>query len=161
MVKAFVTKSLYFSNNLGGKWHTFLNAISYIFYLPYTLSYADVKELLKNKDTTTHEYLSGFIEYLSIGLNNIINIYNPETIVLNSEILRFYPNAIQEIEHHLKSTVIQYRKIVLSQLGNKSAAMGACASGISCFFDVSDLSLPGAEKYINEQTKPHKETLNI
>ena len=106
-----------------------------------SLSYADVQQLLEQKDPITLEYFKEFIMYLTIGLNNIINIYNPEVIVLNSDMLKMYPNAIKEIESNLKSSVSQYREIVLSKLGNKACVLGACALGIKRFLEIPELYL--------------------
>ena len=39
-----------------------------------------------------------FIKYLAIGLNNMINLLNPETLVLNSELLKLYPDAENKIK---------------------------------------------------------------
>ena len=89
-----------------------------------------------------------YIIDLSIGLNNIINIYNPETLVLTSELLKMYPNAVDEIKSNLNSTVSQYRDLVISELGNKSCAMGACALAIQRFLEVPELILTMPENSI-------------
>jgi len=106
-----------------------------------SLSIADVKDLVNQNDDNIDECFEKLFRHLATGLNNIINLYNPETIVLTSEILPLYPNAVEKIEEHLTSTMIDYREIVLSGLGNKSAVMGACALGIKRFFDISELTL--------------------
>src|SRR5690625_6197209 len=77
------------------------------------LNYEDVQQLITKKDPITHSHLQQFIKDLSIGLNNIINLYNPETLVLNSEILKMYPHTVEEIKNNLVSTVSHYREIVL------------------------------------------------
>src|SRR5690625_1311523 len=105
------------------------------------LTYEDVQQLITKKDPITHSHLQQFIKDLSIGLNNIINLYNPETLVLNSEILSMYPNAVEEIKNNLVSTVSHYREIVLSELGNQSCVMGACALAIQRFLEVPELRL--------------------
>ncbi|WP_156291825.1 ROK family transcriptional regulator [Oceanobacillus salinisoli] len=101
----------------------------------------DVKQLITKQDPTTMELLNDFIRYLSIGLNNIINLYNPETIVLNSEVLKIYPNAVNQIKNNLTSSVSQYREIVLSDLGNKACILGACSYAIQRFLEVPEIVL--------------------
>jgi len=122
-----------------------------------SLSNNEVRDLITNQDPTVIEYLDQFFEYLAIGLNNTINLYNPETIVLNSEILRFYPNAIEKIEQHLQSSMIHYREIVLSQLGRKSGVLGACMVGISNFLDVTELTLSNST---NDNAELNEETVH-
>ena len=82
-----------------------------------------------------------YIIDVSVGLNNIINIYNPETLVLTSELLKLYPNAVDEIKSNLNSTVSQYGDLFISDLGNKSCVMGACALAIQRFLEVPELIL--------------------
>ncbi|MFC4025628.1 ROK family protein [Oceanobacillus longus] len=104
--------------------------------------------LVNEKHPIVYEEMEIFIKYLSIGLNNIINLYNPETIVLNSEVLQAYPNVIEKIKGNLVSSVSQYGEIVLSKLGKDACIMGACAIAIQNFFEVPELIFSDSEKHI-------------
>lgn len=53
------------------------------------LTYEDIRLWIAERDSTTMQQLEQFIKYLSVGLNNVINLYNPETVVLNNEALTF------------------------------------------------------------------------
>ncbi|GAB3045819.1 ROK family protein [Virgibacillus ainsalahensis] len=117
------------------------------------VTYEDFEELIATKNVITSQHMEQYIAYLSIGLNNIINIYNPETIVLNSRILQLYPNAIEGIKSNLVSSVSQYREIVLSDLGYKSCVMGACALAIKRFLEVPSLFLNLTEDHIPSNGK--------
>ena len=103
------------------------------------LTHKDVQTMIVKQDPIINEYIDQFIKYLSIGLNNIINLYNPESLVLNSELLRLYPNAIQKIESNLTSSMSNYHELTISELGNKACVMGACALAIQRFLDVPEL----------------------
>ncbi|ASN06710.1 ROK family transcriptional regulator [Virgibacillus necropolis] len=105
------------------------------------LTYQDVETLIIEQDPIAEKHLKKFISYLSIGINNIINLYNPETLVLNSEILQMYPNTIDKIKNNLTSSVSQYRELVISDLGNKACVLGACALAIQRFLEVPELIL--------------------
>ncbi|MBO1910814.1 ROK family protein, partial [Microvirga sp. 3-52] len=61
------------------------------------LTYKDVQNLIAKNDPSTIALIENFIVDLSTGLNNIINMYNPETLVLTSEILKMYPDSIEKI----------------------------------------------------------------
>ncbi|MCQ6275646.1 ROK family transcriptional regulator [Bacillus sp. V3B] len=106
----------------------------------------DVQKLLELEDSMTIEQLEDFTISISIGLNNIINLYNPETIVINSEILTMLPHAVEKIQSHLHSSVSQYSEIVLSELGNSACTMGACALAIQYFLEVPELMLRAQTK---------------
>ncbi|WP_339230522.1 ROK family protein [Oceanobacillus sp. FSL K6-2867] len=109
------------------------------------LTHKDLKQLIAEKDPTTCEEMKTFISYVSIGLNNMINSYNPETIVLNSELLYLFPNAIDEIEKNLQSSVSVYRQIVLSDLGRNAIVLGACALGIQNFLEVQEVTFKSGD----------------
>lgn len=103
-----------------------------------------VKNILKNQVLLRSKYrscLDSFVKNLALGLNNIINVANPEILILNSRILSVYPNILEEIKDNLKSSVTQCDKFVISNLGDKACAMGAYALGIRDFLDVREIYL--------------------
>lgn len=112
------------------------------------LSYEDVESWLAAKDPVIIRKIDEFFEFLAIGLNNIINLYNPETIVLNSQVLKMYPGAIDRINNLLKSSVSQYRELKLSDLGKDACAMGACALAIKSFLKVPELRLDLSKNHL-------------
>ena len=105
------------------------------------MTYEDVRNLIIRQDPSTLEQMEQFIKYLAIGLNNIINLLNPETLVLNSELLKLYPDAENKIKSHLTSSVSHFSELVISELGKKACVMGACALAIKNFLEIPDLSL--------------------
>lgn len=103
------------------------------------LSYDRLQQLINEQDPTTCAIIEQYIVDLSTGLNNIINLYNPETLILSSEVLKMYPNAIEKIQNNLHSTVSQYGSLALSNIGHQSCSMGACALALQDFFEVSEI----------------------
>ena len=99
------------------------------------------RNLITENDPTTITLIEQFIVDLSTGLNNVINMYNPETLVLTSEILKMYPDSIEKIKSNFKSTVSKYGSLEISDLGNKSCSIGACALAIQRFLEVPELLL--------------------
>lgn len=105
------------------------------------ITHDDVRILINEQNPIILELMDEYIVNLSAGLNNVINIYNPETLILASEILTLYPNAIEDIKNNLHSNISQYRDLVISDLGKRSCVMGACALAIQRFLDVPKLIL--------------------
>ncbi|CAM3620459.1 ROK family protein [Cytobacillus oceanisediminis] len=105
------------------------------------LQHGEIQQWIAAKETITCSLLEDYIKFLSIGVNNIINLYNPEILVLNSELLRLYPDAITEIKSLLSSSVGHCREIELSHYGKQACIMGACALAIKNFLGVSELRL--------------------
>ncbi|GAA4067213.1 ROK family transcriptional regulator [Amphibacillus indicireducens] len=110
-----------------------------------SISYEDIQQLIDDQHQKTLNHFNHFINFLSIGINNIINIFNPDIFVLTSKLLSIYPDSVNEIEEKLQSSVSQYGKIVLSNLDNHSCVMGACAVAIQNFLDVPELILTPPE----------------
>lgn len=106
-----------------------------------TLSYQDVREWIQAKDETVIQLMNELLFYLSVGLNNMINLFNPNVVVLNSELLRLYPEAINQLEDHLVSDISHYEQLYISRLGKQACSLGACALGIKKFFQISNLQL--------------------
>lgn len=98
-----------------------------------------VKDLIGRQDSTTLDCMDEFLKYLAIGLNNIINLYNPQTLILNSELLRVMPNAIAKVEDMLTSSISNYQELTISSLGHNGCGLGACAFAIQQFLDVPKL----------------------
>lgn len=105
------------------------------------VTYEQLQQLIDDSDPFVCEEMEKFIEHLSIGLNNVINLYNPETVVLNSEVLKIHPNAVSQIRHHLHSSVSQYRELEVSSLGREASVLGACALGAQKFLNIPEISL--------------------
>lgn len=84
-----------------------------------------------------------YLDYLAIGLNNIINIFNPEKIVLNGAIINENSPFITEIEYKLKSKMNNYRDIRASKLGSDSAALGGAALAIKNFLGLQAINYVG------------------
>jgi len=106
------------------------------------LTYDQVAQWIDENDEQVMEILKQFIFYVSIGLNNMINIYNPEVVVIDSELLQLYPDATKAIHENLHSKISHYRELSISKMGRKSCVLGACALAIQQFLEVSVLNLP-------------------
>lgn len=103
------------------------------------LSYVDVERWMKESDPVTCALMEQYYDFIAIGLNNIINLYNPEITIMNSELLRLQPEAIQSITSRLSSTISSPHQILISELGHQACVMGACAFVIQQFLGTSRL----------------------
>lgn len=119
-----------------------------------SVTYDEINHWFVEEDPVTCKLMKEYIKFLSYGLNNIINLYNPEILVINSELLRLYPNALEEIKAHLTSTVGQYRKLQISEFGKNACSMGACSLAIKNFLEVNELSLAFDESQTQIEFSP-------
>ncbi|MFD0828958.1 ROK family protein [Neobacillus sp. M.A.Huq-85] len=117
------------------------------------LTYEQIQTWLDEGDEEVHNMLGKLIYYLAIGLNNMINMYNPDVIVLESELLRMYPDSLNKIKRNLTSSISHYRELIISDFGKKSVVLGACALAIKNFLDVPMLNLTyEKQSKMNEST---------
>ncbi|MDR7076935.1 putative NBD/HSP70 family sugar kinase/biotin operon repressor [Neobacillus niacini] len=135
--------------NCGNKgcWEKYSSESSIFEYLSETrqmkhLTYQHIQKWLDEGDKEVQTLMEQFIFYLSIGLNNMINMYNPDVLVLDSELLRMYPDALEKIKGNLNSSISHYRELLISTIGKKSCELGACALAIKHFLNIPMLNLP-------------------
>jgi len=102
--------------------------------------YSDHERLQKMFDHGGYnQYMDEYLLYLAVGLNNIINIFNPEKLILNSPFLNVHPELIKKVEEKLQSKFNNYQEIRVSTLGNKACALGASALALKKFLGVNTL----------------------
>nr|WP_263323394.1 ROK family transcriptional regulator [Neobacillus sp. Marseille-Q6967] len=135
--------------NCGNKgcWEKYSSESSIFQYLSETrqmkdVNYDHIQHWLDEGDNEVQELMEQFIYYLSIGLNNMINMYNPNVLVLDSELLRMYPDALEKIKGNLHSSISHFRELSISSIGKGSTVLGACALAIKHFLEVPMLNLP-------------------
>jgi predicted NBD/HSP70 family sugar kinase len=134
-----------------GCWEQYASELSFITQLAkdqknLAFNYNDFQNRMIGHDHVFQKEIDRFIMFISIGLNNLINLYNPEILVVNSEILRLYPTAADELKAHLTSSISHYSELVISQFGKRACIMGACALAIQNFLGVSELCLTLSEE---------------
>ncbi|NDI34601.1 ROK family transcriptional regulator [Chengkuizengella sediminis] len=76
--------------------------------------------------------------YLGIGISNIINIFNPELIIVGGRLSTAEPwmkdTILSTVEKRALTYHLQNTEVIFSDLGTKSAALGAASLAISSFF---------------------------
>lgn len=108
------------------------------------LDYVDseiVKELAKTGDKETQRKLAENAFLLSVGINNIITIYDPEVVVINSSIYRNTPELLPMIEEHLTSRVSRNVRIQNSTLGSQATLFGGIALCCQHYLNIQELKL--------------------
>jgi predicted NBD/HSP70 family sugar kinase len=82
-----------------------------------------------------------YISFITVGLNNIINVFNPKKLVINSTIFSKYPELLDELKPGLTSSFIDYGDILISPLGTQSSALGAALVPLAKFLDIHHFDL--------------------
>ncbi len=80
-----------------------------------------------------------FVRYISVGMNNLLNIFNPDVIVINSSFTMYIPDLITKIEAQLKNRMNKYCTLVPSGLQDISILLGGVCVCINRFLGVDYL----------------------
>ena len=92
-------------------------------------------------DPDAQMIMEDFIKYMSIGVNNILNAYNPDIVIINSSFTIFFPHITERIEAALNSKMNSYIRIVPSVLQDTSILLGGICVAIKGFLGVNNLKL--------------------
>ncbi|MGM0216805.1 ROK family protein [Enterococcus sp. AZ109] len=117
--------------------------------------YADFAEK-KQLDYVNSEILAAHVEqndplavelvhenatYLSIGINNIVMLYDPDVVVINSSLYRRLPQLIETVTHQLKSQFAKDIVITNTSLEGNATLYGALAVATQHFLNVKQLKI--------------------
>jgi len=99
---------------------------------------ADIVEAARNGDLAANGVLLDTARYLGAGIANLINLFNPQVIVLGGwvglEIGEYIlPELRQFVAHYALKQSFSATKIELSHLGHDAVAMGAAALALEQF----------------------------
>ena len=81
-------------------------------------------DLYRQKDAQAVDAINRFIKYMAIGINNLLNTYNPDIIVLNSSLNMYHPHLCDDIAAQLHNNMKRYCHLVPSTLQDTSLLFG-------------------------------------
>ncbi len=91
--------------------------------------------------------MEDFLDNVAIGLNNIINIFNPETVILNGHILNNNEYLINQVKERLISRMNNYDKILSSKLGKSACSLGGAMVALKNYYGVQNLDFTAYSYY--------------
>lgn len=103
------------------------------------LDYPAFYALYEHRDADALALLEEFISYMALGLNNILNAYNPEILVINSNFTASIPGLVARIVTRLSSKINNYGRIEASTLHGQSTVLGGLSVSIQNFLKVKHL----------------------
>ncbi len=88
-----------------------------------------------------------FVKYMSVCINNVLNAYNPDIVIINSSFTSFFPGLVKHIERSLNSKMNSFTRIVPSALQDSSILLGGISVVIKNFLAISTLKLQNNELF--------------
>lgn len=104
-------------------------------------TFEDLKNDYLHGDYEAIKIIDKFITFLSIGINNLINSFNPEVIIINSRFTNEIDDVLVKIEESLRSQMNDYLKIQASSLQEKATLLGGSYINSLQFLKVNHLSV--------------------
>lgn|GEM_PF-59512 len=114
------------------------------------MDFETYQRMYEENDSDALKIMDQFIKYMSVGINNILNAYNPEIVIINSSFTIQFPHVLEKIEQCLKSKMNSYIKIVPSALRDTSILLGGACVAIKGFLGINNLKLNNT-KYQSHQ----------
>lgn len=92
-------------------------------------------------DSDAADMIAYFIKYMGIGINNILNTFNPNLIVINSSFTMYIPDIIRQIQASLQNRMDKYCTILPSGLQDTAILLGGACVLIKNFLGIDKLIL--------------------
>lgn len=96
-------------------------------------------EAYQNGDGDALHVVGQFVQYMAIGINNILNMFNPNVIVINSGLVSALPELTDEMTALLKNRMREFCHLLPSGLSDTSIVLGGICICIQRFLGVSNL----------------------
>jgi len=90
-------------------------------------------------DKSAIELAQQNVEFLSIGLNNVITFSDPEEVFINSSVYRKIPALLHALQQKLTSQFTKKTRIKNSELGDQAPLFGGNVLVAKHFLNISDL----------------------
>lgn len=107
------------------------------------LTLEQVSKMIQDNDQDTLRELESFGTYLGIGFTNIINTFNPEALVIRSNLIESNPIVLNSIQNTLASRVSKFvphkHQLLISQLNRNATALGSASFMINNFLTGPEL----------------------
>lgn len=106
-----------------------------------------LSSMYQTGDKDAIDIIDKFIKYMSVCINNVLNAYNPDIVIINSSFTSFFPGLTKHIEQALNSRMNSVTHIVPSALQDSSILLGGISVVIKNFLAISKLKLQNNELF--------------
>lgn len=98
-------------------------------------------ELYSQKDPAALELVEHFIRYISVGINNILNLFNPALIIINSSFTIHIPDLTDRIQDQLCTRMKDCCTIRPSSLQDTAILLGGAFLSVKNFLGIDHFFL--------------------
>ena len=99
-----------------------------------------LSSMYKLNDKDALAVFQKFVKYMTICINNLLNLYNPDIVIINSSFTHNFPELTKDIEHSLNSRLNDVLHIYPSKLHKTSILLGGVSVAVKDFLDINNLN---------------------
>ncbi len=111
-----------------------------------TISLSEIINRYKHQDKHAITVYNEFIDLLSLTINNISQILNPKTIVINSKVVESIPESISAVKNKLRSQIMSLEVLTTSKYRSKTNVLGLTHVLIQNFLNVENYKIKDTTK---------------
>lgn len=100
--------------------------------------------------------INTFTKYMAVCVNNIINAFNSDIIIVNSSFTTYIPQLMNEIKGKLNEKIKSKINLVPSTLGISAILLGGMCYAIKNFLNINYIDYTNYDYYITPKKYPSK-----
>lgn len=100
------------------------------------ITFEELSALYKNNDNDAKYILEQFTQIMAAGINNLLNLYNPQVLLINSRFTAEFPQLLDEIKKLLLPRMDIADSIRLSKMNDDAILYGAAYVNIMHFLKI-------------------------
>ncbi len=97
-----------------------------------------------------------FTRYMAVCVNNIVNAFNSDIIIINSSFTTYLPQLIDQVKDRLNKNIKSKLNLVPSTLGISAILLGGICISIKNFLNINNINYTNYEYYKTPKRYPSK-----
>ncbi len=111
------------------------------------ITFDQLVSFYESGDKDALDIIDRFVKLMGLCINNVLNAYNPDIIIINSSFTSFIPALTKRIENSLNSRMNSFIRIESSLLQDSSILLGGICVAIKNFLGIGTLNLSNKEVF--------------
>lgn len=115
---------------------------------------ANLRDLLRSweeGDPATLRLMNAYESYLAVSMNNLIRLFDPRYIILNSRVAPHIPDFVERLYAGIQCEIPSKCEIVLSELGDEASLLGGLALAFEHTYDLNHFFFSTPQDETNEK----------
>ena len=96
--------------------------------------------MYQDRDEDAIAMFDKFTKFMTVCINNTLNSYNPDIVIINSSFTHYFPEITKKIEASLNSRLNSVLHIYPSKLQGKSILIGGVSVVVKDFLGVRNIN---------------------